>query len=89
VRHWVGCVRTGTIDGLRLRQLGLFAAEGTIFVVVVVADVLKLCGGAGTAPKAGCVDKGLFNVVSVREVLFERNWTDLLFETVVGTRGTE
>ena len=64
-------MRTGTIVGLRLRELVLFAAAGTIFVVVVVvvADVLKLCGGAGTAPKAGCLDKGLFNDVSVREVL--------------------
>jgi hypothetical protein len=47
---------TGTIVGLRLRQLVLFAAAGAILVVVVVvvvADVLKLCGGAGTAPKAG------------------------------------
>jgi hypothetical protein len=59
--HWVGCVRTGRIVGLRLLQLVLFAAAGAIFVVVfVVADVLKLCGGAGTAPKAGCLDKGLF-----------------------------
>jgi hypothetical protein len=69
--HWVGCVRTETIVGLRLRQLGLFAAAGAILVVVVVvvvADVLKLSGGAGTAPKAGCLDKGLFNDASMREV---------------------
>ena len=51
-------MRTGTIVGLRLRELVLFAAAETIFVVVVVADVLELCGGAGTAPKASCLEMG-------------------------------
>jgi hypothetical protein len=65
--------------GIKQLKLRLFAAAGTIFVVVVVVvDVLLLLlmfwnfVAVLAQREAGCLDKGLFNDVSMRGVVFER-----------------